>query len=293
MKFGRKWANWGGFGATPTARELEVLKAIIHSAYHDGADPVDNPVWSWSALKSRSDNAVFGSLVKKGWAGSSYYEENETIVWITQEGMNVLRAAGGMAGFGGHGADIIVVDRAGNVLETAKEGIPRAAIAQGRFDSRRFIEANLPWSSVARMSDTEVLGVDVSFTERDRHVIRVVVATPEQRGHWKEGSADDWELYSKPGRNAAAKGLNAALKKAMKMIDTTLVIGDLDLQPEDIAKIAKVISNAYAKYMAPALIKYRALGTGDSEGYYHANQALIDHVKRANGWWDIDFRDYL
>ena len=190
------------------------------------------------------------------------------------------------------------VDREGNVLETAKEGIPRTVIARGRFDSRHFVDSNLPYSSVARKHGTEVLGVEASFTEPDRHQIRVIVATPEQRGHWAQGDADRWELYSIPGRERAAKALNTALRKAMKMIDSKLKQKrmqylDPGFNEADRRKVAEVISAAREKHMMPALRKYSKWGASDSEGYYHAKYALVDYVKRKTGWWDVGFEDYI
>jgi hypothetical protein len=201
-------------------------------------------------------------------------------------------------GFGGHGADIVVVDREGNVLETAKENIPRALIARGRFDSRKFVDSNLPYSSIARKHGTEVLGVEASFTEPDRHQIRVIVATPQQRGHWMQGTADNWELYDKSGRVRAAKGLNTALKKAMKMIDAKLKLKSMQhLDPgweeEDRRKVAQVIAAAFQKHVSPALSKYRGWGAADTEGYYHGKYALVDYVKRKMNWWDVDIEDYV
>lgn len=292
MSFGRRWKNWGGgamYRMEYTVDDLPYAENVaatieqrrpgsVVSVTEVGGDSYAI-LWDKATPFTRKDLALAERL---GF-------------WLGPRNPRRLQS---VSGFGGRGADIIVVDREGNVLEKAKEGIPQAVIARGRFDSRHFVESNLPYSSIARKHGTEVLGVEASFTEPDRHQIRVIVATPQQRGHWEQGDADRWELFSIPGRNRAAKALNTALRRAMKMIDSKLKLKSVQrLDPswneEDRRKIAQLIAAAYEKYMRPALRKYSEWGASDTEGHYHAKYALVDYVKRKMGWWDASIEDYL
>lgn len=73
-----------------TANEIEILKRIRDDQYHDGADPVDHEVWSWSPCGDHSSAATLGSLIKKGLAGGSGEGEDATC-WITQKGMDAIK----------------------------------------------------------------------------------------------------------------------------------------------------------------------------------------------------------
>ncbi len=82
---------------TITPQEFYVLRAICDSDFHDGQNPVDNWVWSWSAnpwdgtADSRKFAGVLVSLIKKGLAkqdGDGW----EACVTITAEGFRVFSA---------------------------------------------------------------------------------------------------------------------------------------------------------------------------------------------------------
>jgi hypothetical protein len=70
-----------------TDREYLILTLIRSSDYHDGRDPINNPVWS--VCTSVADNAVLGSLIKKGLAGSQGTGK-DNVCWITKAGMELL-----------------------------------------------------------------------------------------------------------------------------------------------------------------------------------------------------------
>lgn len=80
-----------------TATEREALQGIVDSDFHDGQDPVDNWVWSFSAnpwndtRESRKFAGALVSLIKKGLAKQDG-EKDEACVAITQAGMEALKA---------------------------------------------------------------------------------------------------------------------------------------------------------------------------------------------------------
>lgn len=73
--------------------QLRVLNQIKSSDFHDGRDPVNSQVWSWSALKNHSDNAIFGQLLELGLVGSDGYKGDEHCIWLLQAGMDVINQA--------------------------------------------------------------------------------------------------------------------------------------------------------------------------------------------------------
>ena len=77
-----------------TKKELALLTAIYSGQYHDGRDPIDDEVWTWSACDSfgRSAGGIMASLVKKGLAGVAGTGDDGTC-WITCEGFEALCAA--------------------------------------------------------------------------------------------------------------------------------------------------------------------------------------------------------
>ena len=64
------------------------LTAIRDDQYHDGHDPINNRVWTWSPCDGfgKSAGGIMASLVKKGLAGT----DGETC-WITQEGFDSIK----------------------------------------------------------------------------------------------------------------------------------------------------------------------------------------------------------
>lgn len=78
-----------------TILEIQGLQGICDSEYHDGRNPVNDPVWSWSAnpfTLLSTFSGVVSSLVKKGWAISCGGGDEATIT-ITQAGYDVLQGA--------------------------------------------------------------------------------------------------------------------------------------------------------------------------------------------------------
>jgi hypothetical protein len=78
---------------TITKLELEALEGIYNSDFRDGNNPVNCPVWSWSAnpfgSKPRFAGAV-SSLVKKGLAKTSGQGEDACVA-MTAAGWDELR----------------------------------------------------------------------------------------------------------------------------------------------------------------------------------------------------------
>lgn len=68
-----------------TEKEHELLEAVIFDQYHDGREPVNDPVWVEhldTDLTGRSKSGVISSLQKKGLVRS-----NKETIYITEEGM--------------------------------------------------------------------------------------------------------------------------------------------------------------------------------------------------------------
>lgn len=72
-----------------TENERGLLLAIRHSDYHDGRDPVGNPVWVETSCEGYGTSAggVMASLTTKGLAGT-----DGEACWITQAGIDALDA---------------------------------------------------------------------------------------------------------------------------------------------------------------------------------------------------------
>ena len=83
-----------------TNYEREVLKAIVASDFHDGNDPIDNWVWSFSGNpwedtpESRRYAGVLVSLIRKGLAKQSG-EGRDACVAITADGHKALEVQHG------------------------------------------------------------------------------------------------------------------------------------------------------------------------------------------------------
>jgi hypothetical protein len=76
-----------------TAFEKTLLTSVKESEYHDGQDPVDNPVWADCVLDlipTKSRGGVMSSLVKKGWVRFHDCGADSTVT-LTAEGLRVLR----------------------------------------------------------------------------------------------------------------------------------------------------------------------------------------------------------
>jgi len=77
---------------TITALQADVLRAIVESDFHDGADPVGNWVWSDclypKIAKGKQIGAVMSMLVQRGLART-----DATCCCITQEGIDELTRA--------------------------------------------------------------------------------------------------------------------------------------------------------------------------------------------------------
>lgn len=80
-----------------TELETKGLEGIVNSDFHDGSDPVENPVWTWSANPfpdARTFSGVMSSLVKKGYAkADNWGPVRDRCVSITKEGMEALKAS--------------------------------------------------------------------------------------------------------------------------------------------------------------------------------------------------------
>ena len=75
---------------TITANETQLLTAIRDSEYHDGRDPIGDPIWVDCACEGfgRSAGGIMASLVRKGLA-----DTDGECCWITEEGMAALAPA--------------------------------------------------------------------------------------------------------------------------------------------------------------------------------------------------------
>jgi len=80
---------------TLTTLEVQGLQGILDSEFHDGNDPIKNPVWTWSANpfgNKKTFSGVVSSLVKKGLVKSSGYDKDD-VIYITQAGWDALQQA--------------------------------------------------------------------------------------------------------------------------------------------------------------------------------------------------------
>jgi hypothetical protein len=81
-----------------TDKERRLLVAIRDSDYHDGRDPIDDPVWTEIACDDSNlgtgAGGVMASLVAKGLAYTTGHGREDTC-WITEDGMAALKAAEG------------------------------------------------------------------------------------------------------------------------------------------------------------------------------------------------------
>jgi hypothetical protein len=74
-----------------TEAEVAALRGVVASEYHDGRDPVDNPVWTWSCNPFQSKRTFSGavsSLVRKGLLRAS-----GDFLSLTAQGKAALEAA--------------------------------------------------------------------------------------------------------------------------------------------------------------------------------------------------------
>ena len=80
-----------------TPNEFKALQGIYDSDYRDGDNPVNHPVWSWSANPFKSKKTfggVVASLSKKGFVDQSD-SGKDAVVSMTQAGFEAWIAAGG------------------------------------------------------------------------------------------------------------------------------------------------------------------------------------------------------
>lgn len=76
-----------------TEIERKALLGIYKSDFRDGNDPVDFPVWSWSAnpfSDKRTFSGAMSSLVKKGLARADG-EGDDACVYLTQAGWDLIK----------------------------------------------------------------------------------------------------------------------------------------------------------------------------------------------------------
>lgn len=74
---------------TLTAKEFQALQGVLDSEFHDGANPINNPVWVWSANNfdnPRSFPGVVSALVKKGYVKVFNRRTKEAVIQITESG---------------------------------------------------------------------------------------------------------------------------------------------------------------------------------------------------------------
>lgn len=89
-----------------TEKQIAALQGICDSDYQDGANPVGNGVWSWSANpwegtpQATSFGGVVASLEKAGLCGTQQDRNlingrwrTEHVIWITEAGMKALNEA--------------------------------------------------------------------------------------------------------------------------------------------------------------------------------------------------------
>lgn len=77
---------------TITLNERAMLRAIVDCDYHDGLDPVDNPVWSAEVCDGFGPSAggIVASLIKKGLISQSGKHNRDATVTILLEGYTAL-----------------------------------------------------------------------------------------------------------------------------------------------------------------------------------------------------------
>jgi len=77
-------------------------------------------------------------------------------------------------------------------------------------------------------------------------------------------TADGWELYDLPGKDAVAQALYKASTEAIDMIEE--------------AKLADInaVQSKAAKHIYDACVLHEKFGAADSEGLYHARHVVID-----------------
>jgi hypothetical protein len=83
-----------------TAKEIEMLKAIVDSEYIDGEDPVEHEIWFDYVVDSKSKGGVFTSLQEKGFVKayitkekldrSDRFSPTTSTIRITQAGFDAL-----------------------------------------------------------------------------------------------------------------------------------------------------------------------------------------------------------
>ncbi len=78
-----------------TPKGMRALKGIRDSEFHDGQNPVGNPVWSWSCNpfsgdEEKSFGGVVKTLIKHGLVKSDGGFGDEACLTLTQAGYDAL-----------------------------------------------------------------------------------------------------------------------------------------------------------------------------------------------------------
>jgi hypothetical protein len=73
-----------------TALEKQMIARYTSDCYTDGQP--DQATWAWSLCETRSDAAVWGSLVKKGYGWSSKWGGKEASLGLTAKGVAAYKA---------------------------------------------------------------------------------------------------------------------------------------------------------------------------------------------------------
>lgn len=85
-----------------TANQAKLLEAVVNSQYHDGADPVDNYVWSDGihrdvGVSERSIGGIVSKaqqaeLVTTGGSWDKGAEKSDRVIAITQLGWDLYKS---------------------------------------------------------------------------------------------------------------------------------------------------------------------------------------------------------
>ncbi len=73
-----------------TDKEVTMLRKIQVSEYHNGANPINNPVWLSCVARTQSDGGIITSLQSKGLIG---LQAADDLVWLTMAGGTFLMLA--------------------------------------------------------------------------------------------------------------------------------------------------------------------------------------------------------
>lgn len=92
-------------------------------------------------------------------------------------------------------------------------------------------------------------------------------------------TADDWELYDKPGVGKVVEALVQASKEAVDMISSASL------------SEAKTVANEANSHIYKVCDRFGKFGAADSEPLYHARHVVVDAMKVIGGVevdpWDL------